>query len=197
MKTTKNTSENFPDWILEKWQGIADLLAEIIGIPAALIRRTENEFMEVFISSHSENNPYHVGEKEKWDKNPDIKPGMVAYLGFPLNYPDNQPFGTLCVLDNKERPFTLQNEKLIQHFKNVIELDLALMQSFEFKTGQLPANVFRETAERKNMEEALRESQLKLNEAYKLAHLGIWEWEATTDTVTWSEELYRISGLDP
>ena len=179
MKRTKNTFENFPDWIIKKWQEIADLLAETIDIPAALIMKTENEFMEVFISSHSENNPYPVGGKEKWhglycetviksqnkllvtnavkdrkwNQNPDIKLGMIAYLGFPLNFPDNKPFGTLCVLDNKERPFTLQNEKLIEQFKNVIELDLALLQSFNLKTNQLTANVFQEITERRQAEE--------------------------------------------
>ena len=51
--------------------------------------------------------------------------------------------------------------------------------------------------ERKQSEAALIETQFKLNEAYKLAHMGIWEWESETDTVIWTEELYHISGLDP
>ncbi len=184
MKKIKNTFEKFPEWVIEKWQNIADLLAETIGIPAALIMKTENEFMEVFISSHSENNPYQVGSKEKryglycenviktqnklsvpnatkdkvWNKNPDIKLGMISYLGFPLNFPDNQPFGTLCILDNKERQFTLLNEKLIQQFKNVIELDLALLQSFELKTSELAANVVNEIAKLKQVEKILQEN---------------------------------------
>ena len=66
MITTINTFINFPDWVLEKWQDIADLLAETLNIPAALIMKTENESMEVFISSRSENNPYPVGAKEVW-----------------------------------------------------------------------------------------------------------------------------------
>ncbi len=190
MNKTKNTYNNFPDWVMRKWQDIADLLAETIDIPAALIMKTENEMMEVFISSQSENNPYQVGTKEKWqglycetviktqhklsiqnatkdkvwDKNPDIKLGMIAYLGFPLNFPDNQPFGTLCILDNKERPFTLLNEKLILQFKNVIELDLALMQSFELKTNQLAENVVHESAERIKAEEKIK----KLNRVYTI-----------------------------
>ena len=87
---------------------------------------------------------------------------MVAYLGFPLNFPDNQPFGTLCVLDNKERSFTLLNEKLIQQFKHVIELDLALLQSFEFNTRPLSANVFEEITERRQAENNIK----KLNRVY-------------------------------
>ena len=45
--------------------------------------------------------------------------------------------------------------------------------------------------------EALRESREALREAHGLAHIGVWEWEAASDTVIWTEELYRIAGLDP
>jgi PAS domain S-box-containing protein len=37
----------------------------------------------------------------------------------------------------------------------------------------------------------------KLAEAQRLAHLGSWEWDIAADKVTWSEELYRLFGLDP
>lgn len=128
MDNTVNTFDNFPDWLLKKWQEIADLLAELLCIPSALIMKTEDEYMEVFIASNTNNNPYKAGDKEhrkglyceavirtqkellipnatkdkKWDKNPDIKLGMISYLGFPINFPDNQPFGTICILDNKK-----------------------------------------------------------------------------------------------
>ncbi|MDD5007148.1 MAG: PAS domain S-box protein [Syntrophorhabdaceae bacterium] len=51
--------------------------------------------------------------------------------------------------------------------------------------------------ERKRVEEALRKNQEQLRDAHRLAHIGIWNWIADTDTVTWTEELYRIVGLDP
>ncbi len=167
MKTQKNTFENLPEWLIEKWQDIADILAESIGVPAALVMKTEDEFRKVFISSQSENNPYHVGDKEKWhglycetviktqhklsinnalkdknwDKNPDIKLGMIAYLGFPLNLPNNQPFGTLCILDNKENSFKSLDVKLLLQFKNVIELDLALIQTNDTQTNELAKTI--------------------------------------------------------
>ncbi|PWB66493.1 MAG: hybrid sensor histidine kinase/response regulator, partial [Deltaproteobacteria bacterium] len=37
----------------------------------------------------------------------------------------------------------------------------------------------------------------ELNEAQRVAHVGSWKWDPETDTVTWSEELYRIAGRDP
>jgi len=45
--------------------------------------------------------------------------------------------------------------------------------------------------------DALQESQERLHEAHRLAHIGVWSWVAETDTVTWCEELYRIAGRDP
>jgi diguanylate cyclase (GGDEF)-like protein/PAS domain S-box-containing protein len=36
-----------------------------------------------------------------------------------------------------------------------------------------------------------------LAEAQSLAHLGSWQWEPATDTLTWSEELYEICGRRP
>ena len=49
---------------------------------------------------------------------------------------------------------------------------------------------------RKQAEEELMESRKNLYEAYKLAHIGVWDWKADDDKVTWTEELYRIAGLD-
>jgi signal transduction histidine kinase len=34
-----------------------------------------------------------------------------------------------------------------------------------------------------------------LKRAQTIAHLGSWEWDVSTDTVTWSEELYRLFGV--
>ena len=51
--------------------------------------------------------------------------------------------------------------------------------------------------ERKQADEVLRLRQTELTEAQRLAQVGSWQWDPVTDTVTWSEELYRIAGRDP
>src|SRR5262249_55392703 len=43
----------------------------------------------------------------------------------------------------------------------------------------------------------LGESERKLEEAQRIAHVGHWERDADTDAVTWSDETYRIFGLRP
>jgi PAS domain S-box-containing protein len=51
--------------------------------------------------------------------------------------------------------------------------------------------------ERKHAEEALLGKELELKETQRLAGVGSWHWDPETDTVVWSEELYRIAGRDP
>jgi PAS domain S-box-containing protein len=43
----------------------------------------------------------------------------------------------------------------------------------------------------------LQENEARLSEAQRLAQIGSWEWDAIADTITWSEEYYRIYGFDP
>src|SRR5450830_1119705 len=50
--------------------------------------------------------------------------------------------------------------------------------------------------ERKRAEDILRKSAADLNDAQRVAQVGSWAWNATTDTITWSEEYYRIYGRD-
>ena len=44
---------------------------------------------------------------------------------------------------------------------------------------------------------ALRESESHLREAQQIASLGSWEWEMATGLHLWSDQQYRIFGLDP
>jgi len=46
-------------------------------------------------------------------------------------------------------------------------------------------------------ERELQENKAKLEEAQRVAHVGYWEWDLRTDHVTWSDETYRIYGLQP
>jgi len=50
---------------------------------------------------------------------------------------------------------------------------------------------------RRQAEQALQESHQRLTEAERLAQLGHWGLEPATGRVTWSQEIYRIFGLDP
>jgi PAS domain S-box-containing protein len=48
----------------------------------------------------------------------------------------------------------------------------------------------------RSREEAAR-LERQLAAAQQIAHLGSWEWDLEAGTITWSDELYRIYGLEP
>ncbi|MFP4443887.1 MAG: PAS domain S-box protein [Spirochaetia bacterium] len=55
----------------------------------------------------------------------------------------------------------------------------------------------RDITERMQAEDALKAGRDLLNATQRIAGIGGWEWDVATDTVTWTEELYTITGLDP
>lgn len=144
-----------PKSILKNWQEIVDIMAEIVGVPAGLIMIIDDPDIKVFVSSNSEGNPYNPGDKEhlwgsglycetviktkdkllvpnalldeRWKDNPDIKLNMISYLGFPIMLPNGKPFGTICVLDNKENPYSEIVVRLISKFRDLIQTDLEII----------------------------------------------------------------------
>lgn len=58
-------------------------------------------------------------------------------------------------------------------------------------------SVLRDVSEREHADEALRRSEMRLNEAQALAKLGSWELDLVDGTLTWSAEAYRIFELAP
>ncbi len=67
---------------------------------------------------------------------------------------------------------------------------------FDRKEGVTYATAH-DVAERKRAEEALRQSEAQLKEAQRVANVGSWRLNLATNQVVWTEELYRMFGLDP
>lgn len=64
---------------------------------------------------------------------------------------------------------------------------------------ELPEILFgivQDITERKKIEEALLVSETNLKKAQKVAHIGSWTWNMKTNQLTWSDEMYRIFGMD-
>ncbi|MBL1176620.1 PAS domain S-box protein [Pantanalinema sp. GBBB05] len=49
----------------------------------------------------------------------------------------------------------------------------------------------------KQAEAQVRSSETALLEAQRIAHIGNWEFDAISQTITWSDELYRMFGMEP
>ncbi len=168
MRDSKFESLNeIPEVMMKKWQQIVNLVASYIDIPTVLIMRKAENQMEVAVASESEFNPYNVGDREdmaglyceaviksqkkllipnalkdkKWDRNPDIKLGLISYLGYPLNYPNGEPFGTFCILDFKENYFGEKAETLLMQFREMIEADLSNHQYYKKEKSKLETTI--------------------------------------------------------
>lgn len=141
--------------LVRSWNHTLDVLADIAEVPVALVMQVAQPHIKVFAHNHHPDNPYHIDDKEildgsglycehviktqktllvanalkdkDWDQNPDIKLGMISYLGMPIVDAINQPFGTLCILDQQENPY---NEKTIRLLETI-------RQSFETQLSQI------------------------------------------------------------
>jgi len=141
--------------IIGKWQSLIDTAAKIAKVSSGLIMRLNEETIEVFLSSKTEGNPLKAGEqieliygiycenviatqkkllvpnamKSKiWkDNNPAIDDNLISYIGFPVNWPDGEIFGTICVLDNKENYYSNDFSNILNQIKQHLETDLQLL----------------------------------------------------------------------
>jgi signal transduction histidine kinase/DNA-binding response OmpR family regulator len=149
-----------PARIRNKWQGIVDLIAMIVRVPAALVMKVEPPVISVFVSSASDGNPYHRDEQAPldtglycetvmatrdclivpdaladpaWRTNPDVALDMISYLGLPVVWPDGAVFGTICVLDRKHNAYSALYRELLQQFRDVLQADLAMIVELEHR----------------------------------------------------------------
>jgi PAS domain S-box-containing protein len=105
----------------------------------------------------------------------------------------------LEVLDTafeRRQPFTLEY-RLRRHdgkYRWVLDSGIPLLAPDGSLTGYVGSSV--DITERRLAEESLRRKESELTEAQRLAAIGSWQWDSSTDEVVWSDELYRIAGLE-
>ncbi|MBY4722690.1 MULTISPECIES: ATP-binding protein [Burkholderia] len=143
--------------VIARWQRLVDLMAEIVGVPAGLIMRNVGRDIQVLVASRNTGNPFYPGESAElhgsglyceaviasgdtlvvpdarqsaqWRNNPDLRVNMVSYLGLPIRWPDNTPFGTICLLDCKENAYSERYIRLVEEFRDQIEMQLQLIRA--------------------------------------------------------------------
>jgi len=74
---------------------------------------------------------------------------------------------------------------------------IALIMVFVVFTVRLHRQAHEMLYERLQIEAELRNHERQLDAAQAIAHVGSWEWDMTTNVVTWSEELRRMYGVPP
>jgi PAS domain S-box-containing protein len=77
------------------------------------------------------------------------------------------------------------------------ELEVVAVNHLEDAAVEAIVVNYHDVTERKHTENQLRRMTEFLSHAQAVAHVGSWEWDMATDVITWSEETYRIFGVDP
>ena len=54
-----------------------------------------------------------------------------------------------------------------------------------------------EVVERNKAYQKLQQSEARLYEAQRIAKIGNWEWDINTDEIIWSDQIYKIIGINP
>jgi len=75
---------------------------------------------------------------------------------------------------------------------------IVYLLTFSPVAGEDSVNIYgKNITERKRAQSELERSEARLNEAQHLAQIGSWRWDISSDTISWSDELYAIYGRDP
>ena len=160
-----------PSDVLRQWQRIVDLLANIMHVPSAVVCKIEPPdytHYTVISSSNSIGNPFPVDEifsmdigtfcetviknrepllvangleDDQWKSAPEMRVGMVSYLGFPVFWPNGRVFGTICVLDNKTNRYSDTYQEVLSHCRDVLQGDLQTLARFGSELDEQKAHL--------------------------------------------------------
>jgi PAS domain S-box-containing protein len=89
-----------------------------------------------------------------------------------------------------------QGELQFQHFQTheIIPVDETIFTLKNPETGEPIgiATIARDITERKKAEITLQKTTRDLQQAQRIAHIGNWEYDAATEQLSWSEEVFRL-----
>ena len=110
-----------------------------------------------------------------------LKRGFLSAIALPLKS-EEKTFGAITIYSNQLDPFTEDEVRLLSELADNLSYGIAAL---------------RLQTEREKAEEAIRDSRSLLNMTQQLAQIGGWQYEIESKRMSWTDELYRIYGMDP
>ena len=126
-------------------------------------------------------------QDDRFNNNPlahDANP-VRFYAGAPLLTREGHALGTLCVIDNVPRQFTEEQQRVLKILAERVIRQLELRRE--------------NMRNRRRADMAVLSHDVMLQrllEAQRLAQIGSWDWNMTTNELYWSPEMYRLFGLN-
>ncbi|WP_432712315.1 PAS domain-containing protein [Pedobacter sp.] len=103
-----------------------------------------------------------------------VKAGIKASWSYPIMNANNEVLATLGVYFDEAR---LPNSEELLFLKRTTRFLKLIIEN------------------RMNIE-MLKENNMLMQQCQDMAHFGIWSWNVVSNTLTWSDPLYKIFGLD-
>ncbi len=151
---TTDDFQSPPDEMVAAWQLLLTVVARSLDVAVGLvIRRTGEEHLAKMGPNFRPSNPYlpkelhdlapgRVSQRiisdetelvimdaettQEWNDNPELKLGLVSYLGYPVYGPDGEVFATICVLDDEPRDFSRADRALLLSAREAIHDSLGV-----------------------------------------------------------------------
>ncbi|MGD1278285.1 MAG: GAF domain-containing protein [Tepidisphaeraceae bacterium] len=111
-----------------------------------------------------------------------VQQGYESSIALPLSG-DGRTFGVLVIYGGEVDAFSPNEIEVLKELAN----DLAFGLTVIFRIG----------VQRQSATEALADCQRKLRQAERVSQLAHWNRDLATNVLTWSDELYRMHGLEP
>ncbi|WP_238247242.1 GAF domain-containing protein, partial [Methylobacterium iners] len=129
-------------------------------------------------------------------------PGIRFYAGAPLILGPGIRVGTLCVIDTRPRTFSEAQCRQLEDLATIVVAQLRLHAANAQHRHEIAARQEHE-AVIANQAQDLEQHKASLGEANRLlvlaeqvAHVGHWHIALPSQTLTWSDEVFRIYGVD-
>ncbi|NUM80623.1 PAS domain S-box protein, partial [bacterium] len=88
---------------------------------------------------------------------------------------------------------TIDNEEIMTNPKGQVQHLSTRKAVFKDIVGQkFLVGIIRDITDLKNIQSQLERSKTSLSQAQQLSHVGSWEWNVSSKTLSWSDEMFRI-----
>jgi len=183
-------------------RAVANVLAEAVGRKRSEddLRRSESQFRALF-----ENAPDAVLIANDRGVYSDANPAACDLLAVPYDKIIGRTINDFIEQDSTAESSVaweaflkagMERRVILLRRPDGKVLDVDFYATANFLPGR-HFSVLRDITERRKAEEKIEQSANQLAEAQKLAHVGSWNWDLLTNALTWSDEHFRIFGLNP
>ena len=207
-------------WQITPWQGMHGKIQGLIIFTEFITKRKETEQLirnsRQKLSTILENLPgmvYGCDNDADWTMN-FVSNGSIELTGYaPEEFLQKEnPVSFKDITHPDDVPYVWDVIKQGLQNKDIFEIEYRIYTKngelkYLFERGQGVFNEYGELlslegiildiSERKEAENELKNSEANLAEAQRVANIGSWEWTAGTHELRWSDEFYRIYGLEP